>query len=253
MCAGGKLTEAVRRRPYSVVLFDEIEKAHPDVFNILLQARTAPLRCAQQHARKCLDFAVMQRTAQLTTTPTKHVNAHKVPSESILGKPTCWQRRSARTNSCSHVDLFAASAQVMEDGRLSDSQGRTVSFKDCLVILTSNVGSQLIAKGRHVGIGFQLAHANTESQSIPSTDVAAPVATAAEVSVDTGAQPVSGESPAGRSGAMAHEDANLRALVHEEFRGVFRPEFLNRLDDIVVRRNVKHAVAAHSCHHRASD
>ena len=70
---GGQLTEAVRRRPYSVVLFDEIEKAHPDVFNVLLQ--------------------------------------------------------------------------VLDDGRLTDSQGRTVDFKNTVLIMTSNLGAQLLTRG----------------------------------------------------------------------------------------------------------
>ena len=69
---GGQLTEAVRRRPYQVILLDEIEKAHPDVFNVLLQ--------------------------------------------------------------------------VLDDGRLTDGQGRTVSFKDTVIIMTSNVGSQLLGR-----------------------------------------------------------------------------------------------------------
>ncbi|XP_019098456.1 PREDICTED: chaperone protein ClpD, chloroplastic-like, partial [Camelina sativa] len=79
---GGMLTEAIRRRPFTVVLFDEIEKAHPDIFNILLQ--------------------------------------------------------------------------LFEDGHLTDSQGRRVSFKNALIIMTSNVGSTAIAKGRHGSIGFIL-------------------------------------------------------------------------------------------------
>ena len=70
---GGQLTEAVRRRPYTVVLFDEVEKAHPDVFNLLLQ--------------------------------------------------------------------------LLEDGRLTDSKGRTVDFKNTLLIMTSNIGSKVIEKG----------------------------------------------------------------------------------------------------------
>merc|ERR1712216_882433 len=78
---GGTLTEAVRRKPFTILLFDEIEKAHPGVFNILLQ--------------------------------------------------------------------------MMEDGRLTDSQGRVVSFKNCLIVLTSNVGRKVIAKGGG-GLGFQL-------------------------------------------------------------------------------------------------
>ena len=105
---GGQLTEAVRRKPYSVVLFDEVEKAHPDVFNVLLQ--------------------------------------------------------------------------VLDDGRITDSQGRTVDFKNTILILTSNLGSQFILDGIHDG----------------------------EVS----------------SEARAKVDALLKQS--------FRPEFLNRLDEIVV-------------------
>jgi ATP-dependent Clp protease ATP-binding subunit ClpC len=78
---GGQLTEAVRRRPYTLVLFDEIEKAHPDVFNMMLQ--------------------------------------------------------------------------ILEDGRLTDSKGRVISFKNVLIIMTSNVGSSVIEKGGG-GLGFQL-------------------------------------------------------------------------------------------------
>ena len=84
--------------------------------------------------------------------------------------------------------------QVLEDGRLTDSSGRTVSFRQCLVILTSNVGSQLIAKGG-AGLGFEL-----------ETDDAASAA-----------------------------EGRLRSLVLSELKSHFRPEFLNRLDEIVVR------------------
>jgi ATP-dependent Clp protease ATP-binding subunit ClpC len=121
---GGKLTEAVRRRPFSVVLFDEIEKAHPDVFNVLLQ--------------------------------------------------------------------------VIEDGRLTDSQGRTVSFKNCLIILTSNVGSSVIAKGGAT-VGFQL-----PTQADPEAD----------------------------------KYARVRGLVLEELKAYFRPELLNRMDEVVVFRSL---------------
>jgi ATP-dependent Clp protease ATP-binding subunit ClpC len=119
---GGQLTEAVRRRPYTVVLFDEIEKAHPDVFNLLLQ--------------------------------------------------------------------------VLEDGRLTDSKGRTVDFKNTLLIMTSNVGSKVIEKGGG-GLGFDF--------------------------------------------ATSQEDAlytRIRALVNEELKQYFRPEFLNRLDEIIVFRQL---------------
>merc|ERR1712070_685589 len=119
---GGKLTEAVRKRPYTVMLFDEIEKAHPDVFNMMLQ--------------------------------------------------------------------------ILEDGRLTDSKGRTVNFKNTLIILTSNVGSQVIEKGG-AGIGFQFSD-NSEDTSYN----------------------------------------RIKTLVDEELKQHFRPEFLNRLDDIIVFRQL---------------
>ncbi|NJO39320.1 MAG: ATP-dependent Clp protease ATP-binding subunit [Cyanobacteria bacterium CRU_2_1] len=120
---GGQLTEAVRRRPYTVVLFDEIEKAHPDVFNMLLQ--------------------------------------------------------------------------ILEDGRLTDAKGRTVDFKNTLIIMTSNIGSNVIEKGGG-GLGFEIA----------TTDAA--------------------ESQYNR----------IRSLVLEELKRPFRPEFLNRVDEIIVFRQL---------------
>jgi ATP-dependent Clp protease ATP-binding subunit ClpB len=103
---GGYLTEAVRRRPYSVVLFDEIEKAHPDVFNIFLQ--------------------------------------------------------------------------ILDDGRLTDGQGRTVDFRNTVLIMTSNIGSQHI--------------------------------------VDLGVE----------------DEEEMRSRVMDALRGHFKPEFLNRVDDVVI-------------------
>ena len=120
---GGQLTEAVRRRPYTVVLFDEIEKAHPDVFNMLLQ--------------------------------------------------------------------------ILEDGRLTDAKGRTVDFKNTLIILTSNIGSKVIEKGGG-GIGFEFSDEN----------------------------------------AAENQYNRIRSLVNEELKSVFRPEFLNRLDEIIVFRQL---------------
>jgi ATP-dependent Clp protease ATP-binding subunit ClpB len=108
---GGQLTEAVRRKPYSVVLFDEIEKAHPEVFNVLLQ--------------------------------------------------------------------------ILDDGRLTDAQGRTVDFKNTLIIMTSNIGSQHI--------------------------------------MDLG---------------LADEEV-MRRRVNEALRDHFRPEFLNRIDEIVIFQQLK--------------
>ena len=112
---GGQLTEAVRRKPYSVVLFDEVEKAHPDVFNMLLQ--------------------------------------------------------------------------ILEDGRLTDNMGRVVSFKNCIIVMTSNAGAQSAQRG---GVGFG----------------------------------------AGMSDAMDYE--RMRERVLSDIKTVFRPEFLNRVDEIIV-------------------
>lgn len=123
---GGQLTEAVRRRPYTVVLLDEIEKAHPDVFNLLLQ--------------------------------------------------------------------------LLEDGRLTDAKGRTVDFKNTLIILTSNIGSKVIEKGGG-GLGFDF----------------------------------SGEDEA------ENQYNRIRSLVKEELKQYFRPEFLNRLDEIIVFRQLNKA------------
>ncbi len=112
---GGQLTEKVRRKPYCVLLFDEIEKAHPDVFNILLQ--------------------------------------------------------------------------ILEDGRLTDSKGRVVDFKNCVLIMTSNLGAHSIEKNR---IGFESVREDT----------------------------------------TAYEA--MKERITEELKRSFRPEFLNRIDDIIV-------------------
>lgn len=117
---GGQLTEKVRRKPYSVVLFDEIEKAHHDVFNILLQ--------------------------------------------------------------------------ILEDGRLTDSQGRTVDFKNTVIIMTSNVGARLITDQQN-GLGF--AFDNPENKKEKTNE-------------------------------------EIREAVIGELKKLFRPEFLNRVDDIIV-------------------
>ncbi|AWE09119.1 ATP-dependent Clp protease ATP-binding subunit ClpC [Lysinibacillus sp. 2017] len=112
---GGQLTEKVRRKPYSVVLLDEIEKAHPDVFNILLQ--------------------------------------------------------------------------VLEDGRLTDSKGRVVDFRNTVVIMTSNVGADALKFQKHVGFG---------------------------------------------AGDAASKNKNMKSTMLEELKKAFRPEFLNRIDEMIV-------------------
>lgn len=119
---GGYLTEAVRKRPYTVILFDEIEKAHPDIFNLLLQ--------------------------------------------------------------------------ILEDGRLTDAKGRTIDFKNTLLIMTSNIGSKVIEKGGG-SLGFELGESQVESQY-----------------------------------------NKIKSLVNEELKQYFRPEFLNRLDEIIVFRQL---------------
>lgn len=115
---GGYLTDKVRRKPYSVILFDEIEKAHPDVFNILLQ--------------------------------------------------------------------------ILEDGRLTDSQGRTVDFKNTVIIMTSNVGARIITDHQNSSLGF-----SSEKEKENSFE-------------------------------------EVKTKVIDELKSMFRPEFLNRVDDIIV-------------------
>lgn len=118
---GGQLTKAVRQRPYSVVLFDEIEKAHPDVFNILLQ--------------------------------------------------------------------------ILEEGRLTDGQGRKVDFRNTIIIMTSNVGAREIAQGTPIGF-----------------------------------------SGADSKAGLSNKEINNRVMA--EMKKLFRPEFLNRIDDIIVFKSL---------------
>ncbi|AHB47656.1 ATPase AAA [Hyphomicrobium nitrativorans NL23] len=126
---GGALTEAVRRRPYQVILFDEVEKAHPDVFNVLLQ--------------------------------------------------------------------------VLDDGRLTDGQGRTVDFKNTLIIMTSNLGAEYLADPR---------------------------------------QPMGFGAPGDNDKVMSEEEAY--GLVMDAVRRHFRPEFINRIDEIVVFHRLRREAMA---------
>jgi ATP-dependent Clp protease ATP-binding subunit ClpC len=131
----GQLTEAVRRRPYSVVLLDEIEKAHPDVFNILLQ--------------------------------------------------------------------------VLEDGRLTDGQGRTVDFRNTVLIMTSNIGSDLIGRST-AGIGFGRAG---------------------------GGGGAAGDGGGG-GGSLGGPGSAVYEQLMRRLRESFRPEFLNRIDEIIIFRHL---------------
>ena len=126
---GGQLTEAVRRRPYSVILLDEVEKAHPDVFNILLQ--------------------------------------------------------------------------VLDDGRLTDGQGRLVSFKNAIIIMTSNIGSQAIRE-------YESANAKKETMGDVMENVM-------KGDVETAAKSL----------------AELSNKINDALRNTFRPEFLNRIDEVI--------------------
>ncbi|WP_308533935.1 ATP-dependent Clp protease ATP-binding subunit [uncultured Peptoniphilus sp.] len=115
---GGQLTEAVRTKPYSVILFDEIEKAHPDVFNILLQ--------------------------------------------------------------------------ILDEGRLTDAQGRTVNFKDTVIIMTSNIGASRLVKNNTLGFAM-----NKEEEK-------------------------------------KNEYDKMKDIIWQELKNTFRPEFLNRIDEVIV-------------------
>ncbi|MBU3104901.1 ATP-dependent Clp protease ATP-binding subunit [Clostridium gasigenes] len=119
---GGQLTEAVRRNPYSVILLDEIEKAHPDVFNILLQ--------------------------------------------------------------------------IMEDGRLTDSKGKVINFKNTIIIMTSNIGAHSLNKQKTMGFAREATGENTEYEK-------------------------------------------MKENILEEIKSEFKPEFLNRIDDIIVFHKLK--------------
>ena len=135
---GGQLTEAVRSKPYSVVLFDEVEKAHPDVFNLLLQ--------------------------------------------------------------------------ILDDGRLSDSKGRVIDFTNALIVMTTNLGSKIIE--RESGIKSKADQGERGFKITPDAVL--------------GWEPV----PEPISDPKLFE--RVTSLVHEELKNFFRPEFLNRIDEIIV-------------------
>jgi len=139
---GGQLTEKVRRRPYSVVLFDEIEKAHPEIFNALLQ--------------------------------------------------------------------------ILDDGRLTDAQGRTVDFRNTIIIMTSNIGARMLTSSAGRRIGF----------TIPKTNI----------DEKTGKNYVTIDEASNEHlyGGKTYEEA--KELVLEELKKAFNPEFINRVDEIIFFR-----------------
>eukprot|EP00965_Chrysotila_dentata_P248632 6208446-Pleurochrysis_carterae.AAC.2 len=182
--AGGQLTEAVRRNPHSLILLDEVEKAHPDVFNVLLQARHS---------------------------------VASVPVNRILHPCLC-------------SILFTG---VLEDGRLTDNKGRTVDFSNAMLILTSNIGSRTI---------LQLNQGDTADADAATT--AAKVADAAvdpqeastttTVTIKRNGVPVDGDKAAPVAQTSLERYSAMRTAVKSELGERFRPEFLNRLDEIIV-------------------
>lgn len=174
---GGQLTEAVRNKPYSIVLLDEIEKAHPDVFNILLQ--------------------------------------------------------------------------LLEDGRLTDNKGNTISFKNTVVIATSNIGSDLIRRKiieanqstqKKSTLSFQ------EPEGQKNQNITDPASQSQNVNPTASGNPVPSPTPSGvpnpsGSSGKQEDDPNtakakafkeLSAIVMEELTKHFRPELINRFDEVVV-------------------
>jgi len=153
---GGQLTEAVRTKPYSVVLFDEVEKAHPDVFNLFLQ--------------------------------------------------------------------------ILDDGHLTDSSGKEVSFKNCIIVMTTNLGSRVIEKEspvlskEKIGFGRNLDSTALERESKKIELLVNPDGT------------FSLKPPIEREITAEDEEkfVKITGLVQEELKKFFRPEFLNRIDDIIV-------------------
>ena len=152
---GGQLTEAVRQKPYSIVLFDEVEKAHPDVFNLFLQ--------------------------------------------------------------------------ILDDGHLTDSSGKVVSFKNCIIVMTTNLGARVIEKEspvlskEKIGFGRRFESAlERESKKI-------------ELLVNSDGT-FSLKPPIEREVTPEDEEkfVKITGLVQEELKKFFRPEFLNRIDDIIV-------------------
>jgi ATP-dependent Clp protease ATP-binding subunit ClpC len=222
---GGQLTEAVRRRPYTVVLFDEIEKAHPDVFNMMLQVGGA-------------------------------WRVGRAGVGSVGGLAACGLRRQGPV-------AVGASAlprrplpprQILEDGRLTDSKGRTVDFKNTLIIMTSNVGSSVIEKVRGRGprrggarqrrgvrAGAGRGQRRRASRAVSR---ARPPARSPAAKPSQTPPPQGGRSfgfflrPDDDESAEDMSYGRIKSLVGEELKSYFRPEFLNRLDEIIVFRQL---------------
>jgi ATP-dependent Clp protease ATP-binding subunit ClpA len=158
------LSEAVRRRPYSVILFDEVEKAHPDVFNVLLQ--------------------------------------------------------------------------VLDDGRITDGQGRTVDFKNTIIIFTSNIGSQNVSLGLHSRAPPRILLLPSALLCSTPPRILLPRARSApcldQIPNVTDAKFSANAQILDVSGSDAEAEAEMRKRVMEQMRRSFKPEFLNRLDEFII-------------------
>ena len=157
---GGLLTEAVRRKPYVVVLFDEVEKAHPEVFNLLLQ--------------------------------------------------------------------------VLEDGRLSDSQGRVIDFKNTIIVMTSNLGAKAIQNPEKFSSNKEVTTEQTNSDSEINNQNDSDSTINNEDDFDLFTNTDNENDELEKDDSERVEENRIKELVHEELKGFFKPEFLNRIDEIVV-------------------
>jgi len=153
---GGQLTEAVRQKPYSIVLFDEVEKAHPDVFNLFLQ--------------------------------------------------------------------------ILDDGHLTDSSGKVVSFKNCIIVMTTNLGARIIESESPVlakaKVGFGQKY-NTGNLDRESRKISLLIESNGNFQLKPPTESVS-------TSADEEKFDKITELVQEELKKFFRPEFLNRIDDIII-------------------
>ena len=163
---GGQLSEAVRRHPYSVILLDEVEKAHPDVFNILLQ--------------------------------------------------------------------------VLDDGRITDAQGRTVDFRNTVIVMTSNIGSDRILSVSQPAVTYGERRKTlqdllkTQCRAFLNRDELEPTVQAALEVIDQAMHPEEATEPVSEQMADSARFQAIRDQVMQALRSHFRPEFLNRIDDVIL-------------------
>ncbi|CAI5980466.1 unnamed protein product [Closterium sp. NIES-64] len=214
---GGKLTEAVRRRPFCLILLDEIEKAHPDVFNLLLQIFEDGRLTDSQGRHVSFKNALIVLTSNVGSQAIARGGTHRIGflccSDSPPAPPVYGQIFNPLPLSKTTLPpLSNPGAPRVVQERPDSPDGRHVSFKNALIVLTSNVGSQAIARGGTHRIGF-----------LSPGDYAA------------------ADGNGGRGGgrevrADAGRYAGMKEVVMEELKAHFRPELMNRIDEVVVFR-----------------